>query len=118
MLGVSLTVLLLSAVGGPLAHAVRLARRRRKPGGSSDGPAPAGAFGAAAEAGRTAHRRPVRGPRLAGLPTWITAALVTASAGSLVAMFADFDANQAEFFLGGPRRTRLPEWAAAYDLVG
>ncbi|MEV4370185.1 serine hydrolase domain-containing protein [Nonomuraea sp. NPDC049637] len=133
VLGVSLTVLLLSAVGGPLLHAVRLARRRRRPGGSGgsggsgDGFAPAGAFGAAAGAGRTAPLRPVhgrtvrgrtvRGPRLAGLPAWITAVLVTASAGSLVAMFADFDANQAEFFLGGSPLfttiTTLPVLAAA-----
>ncbi|MGW2215812.1 serine hydrolase domain-containing protein [Nonomuraea sp. NPDC001684] len=138
VLGVSLTVLLLSAVGGPLAHAVRLARRRRRPtgsggsggsgrsgrsggsggsGGSGDGSAVAGAFGVAAGGGRTARRRPVRGPRLAGLPAWITAVLVTASAGSLVAMFADFDANQAEFFLGGSPLfttiTTLPVLAAA-----
>ncbi|MEV4222094.1 serine hydrolase domain-containing protein [Nonomuraea sp. NPDC049725] len=73
LLGVSLTVLVLSAVGWPVAFAVRRARRRS--------PAPA--------------------PRPAGLPGWLTAALVTASAGSLVAMVADFDANQADFFLGG-----------------
>ncbi|MGW0484164.1 serine hydrolase domain-containing protein [Nonomuraea sp. NPDC003214] len=73
LLGVSLTVLVLSAVGWPVAFAVRRARRRS--------PAPA--------------------PRPAGLPGWLTAALVTASAGSLAAMVADFDANQADFFLGG-----------------
>ncbi|MEV4897497.1 serine hydrolase domain-containing protein [Nonomuraea sp. NPDC055795] len=94
MLGVSLTVLLLSAVAWPLTHAVRSTRRRLVP------------------------QKPETGaPRLAGLPGWITAALVTASAGSLVAMFANFDANQAEFFLGGSPLftaiTTLPVLAAA-----
>jgi hypothetical protein len=50
---------------------------------------------------RKARHRPARVPRLAGLPAWATAALVVASAGSLVAMFMNFATNQAAFFLGG-----------------
>ncbi|MFD8565068.1 serine hydrolase domain-containing protein [Streptosporangium canum] len=72
VLGVSLAVLLLSALAWPVVLVVRRARHR-----------------------------PARGPRLAGLPGWTAAALVTASAASLVAMFADFEGNQADFFLGG-----------------
>ncbi|MEV4247693.1 serine hydrolase domain-containing protein [Streptosporangium canum] len=72
VLGVSLAVLLLSALAWPVVLVVRRARHR-----------------------------PARGPRLAGLPGWTAAALVTASAASLVAMFANFEGNQADFFLGG-----------------
>lgn len=91
VLGVSLTVLVLSAVAWPLAPAVRrrALRRRAAPPGSDLGSAQA------------TRQCTARAPRLAGLPGWITAALATASAGSLVVMLADFDAKQAEFFLGG-----------------
>jgi CubicO group peptidase (beta-lactamase class C family) len=72
LLGGSLLILLLSAAVWPLLVAVRKARRRS-----------------------------ARGPLLAGLPGWATAVLVVASVGSLVAMFVNFEANQAAFFLGG-----------------
>jgi CubicO group peptidase (beta-lactamase class C family) len=72
VLGASLVILLLSTLVWPVVLTVRQVRHR-----------------------------PTRAPRLAGLPGWLTAALVVASAGSLVAMFANFEANQAAFFLGG-----------------
>ncbi|GAB1824313.1 serine hydrolase domain-containing protein [Herbidospora sp. RD11066] len=72
VLGLSLFVLLLSALAWPVVSVIGYVRRR-----------------------------PARAPRLAGLPGWATAALVVASAGALAALFADFDANQAAYFLGG-----------------
>ncbi|WP_052423632.1 serine hydrolase domain-containing protein [Nonomuraea candida] len=88
-LGVSLAVLVLSTLAWPVTLAVRWVRRRparrlQPVDGSLLGRLP----------GR-------RAPRWAGLPGWMTAALVTASAGSLVMLFANFDDNQADFFLGG-----------------
>ncbi|RJL32060.1 serine hydrolase domain-containing protein [Bailinhaonella thermotolerans] len=81
-LGVTVTFLLLSALAWPVVAAVRRARRRT---GRT-----AGAAGA-----------PRKAPGFAGLAGWLTAALVTASAGSLVMMFANFEGNQAKFFTGG-----------------
>lgn len=72
LLGGSLLILLLSAAAWPFMVALRKARHR-----------------------------PVRAPRLAWLPGWATSALVAASAGSLVAMFMNFETNQTAFFLGG-----------------
>ncbi|MFI7443650.1 serine hydrolase domain-containing protein [Nonomuraea indica] len=71
LLGGALAVLLLSALGWPVASAVRRIR------------------------GRT-----VKAPRLAALPGWATAVLAVASAGTVVATFAD-QSNLTAFFLGG-----------------
>ncbi|GAA0940714.1 serine hydrolase domain-containing protein [Nonomuraea longicatena] len=76
-LAASLGILVLSTLVWPVALAVRSARRR------------------------PAHAGTARAPRLAGLPGWAAAALVTASAATLVVLFADFDGNQAAYFLGG-----------------
>jgi CubicO group peptidase (beta-lactamase class C family) len=77
LLAASLGVLVLSALAWPVALAVRSARRR------------------------PAHAGTARAPRLAGLPGWAAAALVTASVATLVVLFADFEGNQAAYFLGG-----------------
>lgn len=71
LLGGSLSVLLLSALGWPVVVAIRHVRRR-----------------------------PVRAPRLAALPGWATAVFAVASAGTVVATFAD-QSNMTAFFLGG-----------------
>ncbi|GII94554.1 serine hydrolase [Sinosporangium siamense] len=72
VLAVSLAVLLLSALAWPVAFAVR-----------------------------TNRRRPARAPHLAGLPGWTAATLAAVTTASLVALFANFAANQAAYFLGG-----------------
>ncbi|MEV0379450.1 serine hydrolase domain-containing protein [Nonomuraea sp. NPDC050643] len=117
VLGVSLTILLLSTLAWPIARIARRTRRRpTRPAGSHtldptppagshahDLTPPAGSYAhdAAHAAGSPGKAGPAWAARVAGLPGWVAAALVTASAVSVVALFANFDANQADFFLGG-----------------